>query len=172
MHFFHSVRLSHWRISQTDVCSMLRKIRSLEIPSGSLILNFAFETLKRFQSLRQSFALAHFVRFHLTSVLRNFRYLFICPFFKGLFLCFKTTYFILLNGTQKLRFWLCLPQKNLTFSQLFLGDPGISLSWILLELRFLALRFKFLIQGIFRYAKASHPSHFGLCPSCYVKSAK
>ena len=35
------------------------------------------------------------------------------------FLSFKTTYFILLNGTQKLRFWLCLPQKNLTFSQLF-----------------------------------------------------
>ena len=32
----------------------------LEIPSGSLILNFAFETLKRFQSLRQSFALAGF----------------------------------------------------------------------------------------------------------------
>ena len=51
----------------------------LKIPSGSLILNFAFETLKRFQPLRQSFALAHFVRFHLTSVLRNFRYLFILP---------------------------------------------------------------------------------------------
>ena len=31
MHFFHSVRLSHWRISQTDVCSMLRKIRYLFI---------------------------------------------------------------------------------------------------------------------------------------------
>ena len=55
--------------------------------------------------------------------LKKFNYLFICPFFKGLFLCFKTTYFILLNGTQKLRFWLCLPQKNLTFSQLFSGDP-------------------------------------------------
>ena len=39
------------------------KIRSLEIPSGSLILNSAFETLKRFQSLRQSFALAGFVHF-------------------------------------------------------------------------------------------------------------
>ena len=64
-----------------------------------------------------------------------------------------------------------LPQKNLTFSQLFLGDPGISLSWILLELRFLALRFKFLIQGILRFAKASHPSHFGLRPACYTKSA-
>ena len=59
------------------------------------------------------------------------------PFLRGFFLCFKTTYFILLNGTQKLRFtyfillngtqklrfWLCLPQKNLTFSQLFSGDP-------------------------------------------------
>ena len=45
------------------------------------------------------------------------------------------------------------------------------LSWILLELRFLALRFKFLIQGIFRFAKASHPSHFRLRPACYTKSA-
>ena len=45
------------------------------------------------------------------------------------------------------------------------------LSWILLELRFVALRFKFLIQGIFHFAKAPHPSHFGLCPTCYAKSA-
>ena len=60
---------SSWRV----------KSAILKIPSGSLILNFAFETLKRFQPLRQSFALAHFVRFHLTSVLRNFRYLFILP---------------------------------------------------------------------------------------------
>ena len=58
------------------------KIRSLEIPSGSLILNSAFETLKRFQSLRQSFALAHFVRFHLTFVLRNFASLWLTLFFR------------------------------------------------------------------------------------------
>ena len=65
----------------------------LKIPSGSLILNFAFETLKRFQSLRQSFALAHFVRFHLTSVLRNFRYLFIFAFLflRKAFFNFKLT---------------------------------------------------------------------------------
>ena len=65
----------------------------LKIPSGSLILNFAFETLKRFQSLRQSFALAHFVRFHLTSVLRNFAILSLLFFLLFLIFIFNFLYF-------------------------------------------------------------------------------
>ena len=116
MHFFHSVRLSHWRVTGfafhptppfakifdfvQNGSSWRVKSAILKIPSGSLILNFAFETLKRFQSLRQSFALAHFVRFHLTSVLRNFAILSLICFLFIIF-CFVHFSFLFSNAYQR-----------------------------------------------------------------------
>ena len=70
MHFFHSVRLSHWRVSLRFT---LRKIRSLEIPSGSFLefrfkisfsRNFSASLVTRLGALRSGFAF--------TFVLRNF----------------------------------------------------------------------------------------------------
>ena len=49
-----------------------------------------------------------------------------------------------------------LPQKNLTFSQLFLGGPGISLSWILLAVRFSCTSFQKCWRTFFYFGVRSH----------------
>ena len=60
MHFFHSVRLSHWRVSQTNVCSMLRKIRFLNFVSLGQAAHIAYAFIRlcpRYRVLRFRFAL-------------------------------------------------------------------------------------------------------------------
>ena len=76
MHFFHSVRLSHWHISQTSVCSMLWNFCYLFINLSPAIFAgfFYFFTHKKcpimFIMLHSSSITLYYHYFHYCSILK------------------------------------------------------------------------------------------------------
>ena len=145
MHFFHSVRLSHWRVSLRFT---LRKIRSLEIPSGSFLefrfkisfsRNFSASLVTRLGALRSGFAF--------TFVLRNFAsWILLAVQAKQLHFKSAKMHFFhsvwLSHWRVSLRFTLrlLLPKSLILCKMGPLGGQN-PLSWILLAVRFSWLRF-------------------------------
>ena len=109
-HFLHFGARSRWRISQTNVCSMLRKIRFLDFTSGSSLATSFQKRKNALFPLRSAFTLAGY--------------------------------------------------------RLRLSPYAKSASWILLELRFVALRFKFLF---FKFAKRHAKTSFLTLPAPFQK---
>ena len=142
--FFCFTRHSPWRTTfRLRLHIRATEFRLLDFASGSSRATPFQKCKNALFPFHSAFALAgfvHFVHIHPTKI-RSLGFCWSFAFWHSAPNSFSLN---LLNGTQKLRFWLCLPRfkRLLTF---FNGRPC--------------------------YAKASHPSHFGLRPACYTKSA-